>query len=160
MKPNKNPSLDAYCDSNFAGVWHQEFVNLRDSCLSSTGFIIVLTGVPIHWSSKLQTKIALSSTEAEYIALSKCYRSLLPMRRTLKNILSCGIFTNSLKVNNISTNNITTLKFEHHYHSNNEYKLEPSIIWEDNQGCINLANDTLQNRPRTTHLHQIASFFR
>jgi hypothetical protein len=23
MKPNKNISLDAYCDSDFAGVWHQ-----------------------------------------------------------------------------------------------------------------------------------------
>jgi hypothetical protein len=23
MKPNKNLSLDAYCDSDFAGVWHQ-----------------------------------------------------------------------------------------------------------------------------------------
>jgi hypothetical protein len=62
MKPNKNLSLDAYCDSDFVGVWHQEFAHLRDSCLSRTGFIIVLVGVPIHWSSKLQTEIALSST--------------------------------------------------------------------------------------------------
>jgi hypothetical protein len=65
MKPNKNLSLDAYCDRDFAGVWHQEFAHLRDSCISRTGFIIVLAGVPIHWSRKLQTEIALSSTEAE-----------------------------------------------------------------------------------------------
>jgi hypothetical protein len=31
MKPNKNLSLDVYCDSNFAGVWLQEFTHLRDS---------------------------------------------------------------------------------------------------------------------------------
>jgi hypothetical protein len=43
-------------------------------------------------------------------------------------------------------------KFEHHYHSNNESKLEPWIIWEDKQGCIHLANDPLQNRPRTKHI--------
>jgi hypothetical protein len=49
MKPNKNLSLEAYCDSDFAGVWHQEFAHLRDSCLSRTGFIIFLAGVPIHW---------------------------------------------------------------------------------------------------------------
>jgi hypothetical protein len=128
MKPNKNLSLDAYCDSDFAGVWHQEFAHLRDSCLSRTCFIIVLAGVPIHWSSKLQTEIALSSTEAEYIALSQCCRSLLPMRITLKDILACRLFPNSLKVDSLSTNNITTQKFEHHYHSNNESKLEPSII--------------------------------
>jgi hypothetical protein len=43
------------------------------------GFIIVLAGVPIHLLSKLQTEIALSSTEAEYIALSQCCRALLSM---------------------------------------------------------------------------------
>jgi hypothetical protein len=74
------------------------------------------------------------------------------MHRTLKYILSCGLFPNSLKLNNISNNNITTRKCEHHYHSNNESKLEPSIIWEDNQDCILLANNLLQNRPRTKHV--------
>jgi hypothetical protein len=81
---------------------------------------MVLAGVPIHWSIKLQTKIALSSTEAQYIALSQCCRAFLPMRRTLKDILSCGLFPNSLKLNNISNNNITTRKFQHHYHFNNK----------------------------------------
>jgi hypothetical protein len=65
------------------------------------------------------------------------------MHRTLKDIHSCGLFPNSLKVDNLSTNKITTRKFEHHYHSNNESKLEPSIIWEDNQEFIHLANDPL-----------------
>jgi hypothetical protein len=152
MKPNKNISLDAYCDSDFAGVWHQEFAYLRDSCLSRTCFIILLVGVPIHWSRKIQTKIALRSIKAEYIALSQCCRAPLPMRRTLKDILSCGTLPNPLKVNNLSTNNITSQKIEHHYNSNNESKLEPSIIWEDSQECIHLANDPLQNRPRTKHI--------
>jgi hypothetical protein len=74
------------------------------------------------------------------------------MHRTLKDIISCGLFPNSLKIDNLSTNNLTTQTFEHHYHSNNEFKLEPSIIWEDNQGCIHLANDILQNRPRIKHI--------
>jgi hypothetical protein len=130
-------------------VYGTKNTHLRDSCLSRTCFIIVLARVPIHWSSKLQTEIALSSTEAEYTALSQCCRALLLIHRTMKDILSCGLFPNSLKVNNLSTNNITTRKFEHHYHSNNGSKLEQSIIWEDNQVCIHLANDPLQNRPRT-----------
>jgi hypothetical protein len=54
--------------------------------------IIVLAGMLIHWSIKLQTEIALSSTEAEYISLSQCCISLLSMIRTLEDILSCGIF--------------------------------------------------------------------
>jgi hypothetical protein len=31
MKPNKNLSLDAYCDSDFAGVWYQEFAHVNTS---------------------------------------------------------------------------------------------------------------------------------
>jgi hypothetical protein len=152
MKPNKNLSLDAYCNSDLAGLWHQEFSHLRDSCPSRTSSIIILAGVPIHWSSKLQTEIAMSSTEAEYITLIQCCRALLPLRRTVNDILSCGLFPNSLKINDLSTNNITTQKLEHHYHSNNESKLKPSIMWEDNQGCIHLAIVPLQNRPGTQHI--------
>jgi hypothetical protein len=152
MKPNKNLSLDAYCDRDFAGVSHQEFAHLPDSCIFGTGFIIVLDGVSINWSSKLKTEIAFSSTDAEYIALIQCCRALLPMSRTLKDILSCGLLTTSLKHGNISNNNITTRESEHHYHSKNESKLEPSIIWEDIQRCIHLANDPLQNIPRTKHI--------
>jgi hypothetical protein len=110
MKSNKNLSLDTYYDSDFDGVWHQELAHLRDSCLSHTGYINVLDGIPIHWSRKLQTEIALSSTEDEYIALRQCCRALLPIHRTLKDILSCGLFPNSLKHGNISNNNITTRK--------------------------------------------------
>jgi hypothetical protein len=74
------------------------------------------------------------------------------MCKTLKDILSCGLFPNSLKHGNIPSQNITTRKFEDHYHSNNASKLEPSIIWQDNQGCIHLAKDPLQNSPRTKHI--------
>jgi hypothetical protein len=133
MKPKKNLSLDAYCNSDLAGLWHQELSHRRDSCPPRTSSIIVLAGVSIHWSIKLQTEIAMSSTEAEYITLIQCCRALLPLRRTVKYILSCGLFPNSLKINDLPTNNIRTQKLEHHYHSNNESKLKPSIMWEDNQ---------------------------
>ena len=38
------------------------------------------------WKSKLQTLIAVSTMEAEYIALSMCMRELLPLKRLLKEI--------------------------------------------------------------------------
>jgi hypothetical protein len=125
---------------------------INNTSSNEAHYIIFLAGVPIHCSSKLQTEIALSSTEAEYIALSQCCTALLPMRRILKDILSCGLSPSSLEINNLSTNNIAKRKFEHHYHSNSESKLEPSIIWEYNQGWIHLANDPLQNRSRTQHI--------
>jgi hypothetical protein len=117
----------------------------------------VLAGVPIHWLSRLQTEIALSSTKAKYIAFSQCCTALLPMQRTSKDILSCGLFPNSLNTEKISSNIITTTKLKHHYHSNSETKLEPSIIWEENQVCIHLENDPLKidQEPNTSQSNGI-----
>jgi hypothetical protein len=40
--------------------------------------VIVFTGVPVLWQSKLQTQTALSTMEAEVIALAACMRELIP----------------------------------------------------------------------------------
>ncbi len=73
-----------YADS--AGMWHQEHAELCNCALSRTGYIITYCGCPIHWASKLQTEIALSTTESEYIALSVATRELLPLQRLVTEI--------------------------------------------------------------------------
>jgi hypothetical protein len=45
---------------------------------------LVLYSAPIIWTSKLQSEIALSTCEAEYIALAMCAHPLIPMRTLLK----------------------------------------------------------------------------
>ena len=40
------------------------------------------------WASKLQTEVALSTTEVEYIALSQAMNDLIPLRALLQDILS------------------------------------------------------------------------
>jgi hypothetical protein len=42
------------------------------------GYLITYAGCPMHWASEMQTEIALSSTEAEYIALSQAIREVSP----------------------------------------------------------------------------------
>jgi hypothetical protein len=39
----------------------------------------------VSWSSKKQTSIALSTAEAEYVAIEQCCTQLLWMRQTLRN---------------------------------------------------------------------------
>ena len=86
FQPNADLQLDCYVDADFAGLWNYE--NDQDPvCVKSrTGYVMTLGGCPIQWSSKLQTEIALSTTEAEYIALSQAMRELLPLRRLLLEI--------------------------------------------------------------------------
>jgi hypothetical protein len=54
--------VKAFCDSDYAGD--------KETRKSVSGFMIYINGVPISWKSKGQKTVTLSSTEAEYIALS------------------------------------------------------------------------------------------
>ncbi len=47
---------------------------------STTGLIMTLFGDPIFWRTKKQTRVALSSMEAEYIAMSLAAKELVSLR--------------------------------------------------------------------------------
>jgi hypothetical protein len=80
----------------------------------------------VLWSSKLQTEIALSTTEAEYIALSQATRDLIPMQSLLHELST-------------ATRLIVGSTTAH------------STIFEDNKGCVELANAP-RMRPRMRHI--------
>ncbi|KAE9275735.1 hypothetical protein PR003_g29252 [Phytophthora rubi] len=48
--------------------------------------LLMLCGAPVVWRSTFQKTVALSSTEAEYMALSDCVKECIWMRRLLKDI--------------------------------------------------------------------------
>ena len=54
--------------------------------MSRTGFVIKYMNCPIYWTSKLQTEIALSTTEAEHIALSHSMCEVIPMLTLIQKI--------------------------------------------------------------------------
>ena len=64
------------------------------------GYMITYAGCPILWASKLQTKIALSSTESEYITLSQALHEVIPLTSLIKEAQKHGIdvHTNQAKV--------------------------------------------------------------
>ena len=69
-KLDLNRGIEVCADADFAGLWTHETAFEPNSVLSRTGYVILLFGCPLFWHSKLQSEIALSTTEAEYIALS------------------------------------------------------------------------------------------
>jgi len=70
--------LHGYCDSDWAGD--------VDDRRSTTGFYFSLGSGSITWSSKRQATVALSSTEAEYVAASTAARELIWLRCLLAEV--------------------------------------------------------------------------
>ncbi len=88
MDPSDKLHLDCYPDADFAGLWKHEDSNDPHCVRSRTGYVITLARCPIIWASKMQTEIALSTMEAEYIAMSTSFRDLLPLMDKLTEISS------------------------------------------------------------------------
>ena len=80
----------------------------------------------MFWQSKLQTEIALSTAEAEYIAMSQALRETIPLMNLMQEI------------NVIFALDIPQPKFVIKVH-------------EDNQSCIVMANNP-KFTPRTKHI--------
>lgn len=125
-KPDPSKGLECYVDADFAGGWSSGDHTNPECVLSRTGFVIMYAGCPITWCSKLQTEIALSTTEAEYIALSQSMREIIPFMNLMMEV--GGIF-------------------ELH---NPTPKLHCKVF-EDNRSCIRVA-ESPRFTPRTKHI--------
>ena len=128
IDPNKELRLDLYADADFAGLWNVENHDDPISVKSRTGWLLTLGEIPITWASKLQTEIALSTFEAEYIALSTGLRQLLAARELIKEISQeVGIGRETISI--------------------------ISRAYEDNNAALKHANDPLPKvTPRSKHL--------
>ena len=92
IKPDPRLGFDLYVDADFAGMFTAEDPEDPISVKSRMGWVTTLGSIPVTWSSKLQSEIALSMMEAEYISLSTGMRELVGMRKLVKEIsLECKI---------------------------------------------------------------------
>jgi hypothetical protein len=91
-RPDSARGLEVFVDADFAGGWDPEHAENADNVYSCRGFVICYVGCPMFRLSKLQTKIALSTAEAEYIALLQSLREILPMTKNLMHEMNI-IFT-------------------------------------------------------------------
>ena len=69
--------LEGWCDADYGGC--------PDSRRSTTGYVFHLNGGPVAWKSKLQGAVAMSTTEAEYIALSEASLECVFLRGLLND---------------------------------------------------------------------------
>jgi hypothetical protein len=109
-RSNGKLKLEGYSDADFAA---------SQSRRSMMGYIFKLGGGAVTWMSKLEPTVAISTTEAEYMALLQATKESIWIQRFLKELgreIDCS-----------------------------------SVIFEDNQGAIALANNP-EYHARTKHI--------
>ncbi|GAA0184814.1 transmembrane signal receptor [Lithospermum erythrorhizon] len=74
----KEEDLVAYTDSDLRGD--------AGSIKSTFGYLFTYAGGAISWQSKLQKCIALSTTEAEYIVVTECFKEMLWLKRFFEEL--------------------------------------------------------------------------
>jgi hypothetical protein len=75
-RPHRHSNtLLAYSDASWA-----------DSRKSVSGYTILMNGASVMWRSHLQTIIALSSTEAEYVSAAEATKEIITIRRFLSEL--------------------------------------------------------------------------
>ncbi|XP_052291667.1 uncharacterized mitochondrial protein AtMg00810-like [Citrus sinensis] len=67
-----------YVDSDYAGD--------LDKRRSTTGYVFTFAGGPISWKSTLQSIIGLSTTEAEYMAITEVVKEAIWLQGLLENL--------------------------------------------------------------------------
>ena len=147
LHPTGTPKIDCYVDADFAGLWKVENDQDPISVKSRSGHVIMFMGCPLLWSSKLQTQIALSTMESEYIALSHAMRDLIGLRQLLKEIYSHVL------------NDDHDSKTSYFTHSRTFGEIPQSVVYEDNEACLKFANMPKMS-PRTKHIAIPYHFFR
>ena len=75
---NNKPMLNGYTDSDMAGD--------IDSRKSTSGYLMEFAGGAVAWQSKLQKCVALSTTEAEFIAITEACKEILWLKKFLQEL--------------------------------------------------------------------------
>jgi len=98
-------NVDAYPGVNSAGLYGHEKPTGPSCVKSRTGFLINVANCSVFWMSKLKTETALSTMEADIIALVHCCRELLPI---MDQVAGLGAIVG------LKTKDLTTMKVSIH----------------------------------------------
>ena len=71
-------TVKGYVDSDYAGD--------LDGSKSTTGYVFTLSGGTVSWVSKLQSVVAMSTTEAEYVAAAQASKEAVWLKMLLEEL--------------------------------------------------------------------------
>jgi hypothetical protein len=149
---NDATELVGYCDSDWAAD--------PDTRRSTTGYTFILSGGSVAWATQKQRTVALSSTEAEYMALTECVKhaewtiSLLD-QLNFEIDLPLEIYSDSLGARAIAKNSVhhkrtKHIDIRHHYVRD---VIERNTITVEEVGIKNNVADLLTKSLARGHHH-------
>ena len=97
IKPKDNKNNLFYLE----GIADSEYAGDKDSRISVYGYIIYFCGAPIAWKSKSGKSVTLSSTEAEYFAMSEVAKELIFAKQLLQSMDIMIEFPVIIRVDNV-----------------------------------------------------------
>ena len=112
-----NISPYAFVDTDYGGC--------RDTHRSTSGYVFIMAGGPVSWSSKQQATVALSTVEAEYVAMSRCTQQMVWTHSWLSEVDieyaspgvikgdNCGVI--ALSKNTKDHGKVKHIDIQHHY---------------------------------------------
>ncbi len=135
--------IEAYADSDYAGLYRQEPDEDPTSVKSRMGYVIFWAGFPLLCKSKLISVICLSTSEAEYASLSSMLRELIPVRLVIKEVMAeLDIGDHTSLTTTIHQDNDATRLLATRQHITNRTK-HFLVRWHHFWGFLNENQDTV-----------------
>lgn len=103
--PTDNNILECYCDSDYA--------NDTETRRSMTGYVFIKNGAAVTWASQRQQTIALSTTEAEFMAACSATKEVIWLKRLLLDVDEYNQNSVNLNIDNQSA--ISVIKNENYH---------------------------------------------
>ena len=146
-------------DLSPTGFVDADYGGCRDTRRSTSGYVFLMAGGPVAWSSKRQATVALSTVEAEYVAMSRSAQQLVWMHSWLDEVeieySVPGIIKGdnrgaiALTKNTRDHGKIKHIDIRHHYIR--ELLKSGNIVIEQVSSSDNLADIFTKPLPRDTH---------
>ena len=153
------------CDISPTAFVDADYGGCRDTRRSTSGYVFMMAGGAVTWSSKRQATVALSTVEAEYVAMSRCAQQMawmhswldeVEMEYTLPGMIrgdNCGAI--ALTKNTKDHGKIKHIDIRHHYI--HDLIRAGTIDIEQVPSEENLADLFTKPLPRDRHNHLLAA---
>ena len=147
----------AFVDADYGGC--------KDTRRSTSGYVFMMAGGPVTWSSKRQATVALSTVEAEYVAMSRCAQQMVWMQNWLAEVevdySKPGLIRGdnrgaiALTKNTKDHGKVKHIDIRHHYIR--ELLQSGAITFEQVPSLENLADLFTKSLPRDHHHHILSA---